>query len=368
MVGSSPGSARGAPGASADGQPRPMTTARETPSLTVRSPEDLLALAPVVLGFTPTDSVVLLTFGPGAFHARVDLPARGDREGAAAIADTLVDPVRRHRVTRAAVLLFTGDPVLARGVARDLEGALRRAGVDVVDVLRAHEGRWWPARGRRPGVPVHGVPYDAAAHPFSAQSVLEGRVTLPSRRALAGTLDPLAGAVEEVQEAAAVAAASFAGTDPAWCARERRWAAALVRTHVGCRTVPDSAEVARLVVGLGSFAVRDAVWSTTPPARDAPAARDAADLWTEVVRRCPERWRAPAAALLAYAAWNCGNGALAWCAVDVADAADPEHTLTGLVAQLLGAAVRPGAFDPSEVFAAGEGGPLDDDPWGASVG
>ena len=43
----------------------------------------------------------------------------------------------------------------------------------MLDALRAHEGRWWPARGRRPGVPVWGVPYDAAAHPFAAQAVVD---------------------------------------------------------------------------------------------------------------------------------------------------------------------------------------------------
>ena len=41
-----------------------------------RSPEDLIALVPFVLGFHPSESVVLLTFGApgGSFHARVDLP------------------------------------------------------------------------------------------------------------------------------------------------------------------------------------------------------------------------------------------------------------------------------------------------------
>ncbi|VXB37291.1 DUF4192 domain-containing protein [Nocardioides sp. AX2bis] len=345
-----------------------MTTARETPSLTVRAPEDLLALAPVVLGFTPTDSVVLLTFGVGSFHARADLPARGDAQGSADLVAMLLDPVRRHGVPRAAVLLFTPDAVLARSVARALEGGLRRAGVDVIDALRAHEGRWWPARGRRPGVPVWGVPYDAAAHPFAAQAVVDGRVTLPSRDALVDTLAPVAGLVDEVGALAAVVAAAAAVREPTWASRERRWAADLVRDHVRDRTVPAPGELARLVVGLGSFAVRDAVWATTPPAQDARAARDAADLWTEVVRRCPRRWRAPAAALLAYAAWNSGNGALAWCAIDVAEEADPTHTLTGLVAHMLTAAVRPGSFDPAVALFEGTGDPLDDDPWDASAG
>lgn len=345
-----------------------MPRARETTSLTVRAPEDLLALAPVVLGFTPADSVVLLTFGPGSFHARADLPARGDAQGADDLVAMLVDPVRRHGVSRAAVLLFTSDAVLARSVAGALERGLRRAGVEVLDSLRAHEGRWWPARGRRPGVPAWGVPFDAATHPFAAQSVLEGRVTLPSREALVGSLQPVAGEVDEVGALAAVAAAAAALREPTWASRERRWAAGLVRDHVRDRTVPSPGELARLVVGLGSFVVRDAVWATTPPAQDARAARDAADLWTEVVRRCPRRWRAPAAALLAYAAWNSGNGALAWCAIDVADEADPTHTLTGLVAHMLTAAVRPGSFDPAEALLGSLDDPLGDDPWDASAG
>ena len=37
-------------------------------------------MVPVVLGFTPTDSLVMLTFGAASpFHARVDLPDRRTR-------------------------------------------------------------------------------------------------------------------------------------------------------------------------------------------------------------------------------------------------------------------------------------------------
>src|ERR1700712_6060955 len=57
-------------------RPTPASS-RPTPSTFVaRSPVDLVALVPMVLGFHPSDSVVLLTFGPpgGSFHARVDLP------------------------------------------------------------------------------------------------------------------------------------------------------------------------------------------------------------------------------------------------------------------------------------------------------
>ena len=50
--------------------PAPSTT-----SLVARTPEDVLAVVPIVLGFVPEESVVMLTFGAErTFHARVDLP------------------------------------------------------------------------------------------------------------------------------------------------------------------------------------------------------------------------------------------------------------------------------------------------------
>ncbi len=53
----------------------PHQTAPTT--LTARCPEDVLALVPVLLGFLPSESVVMLTFGAAqAFHARVDRPDR----------------------------------------------------------------------------------------------------------------------------------------------------------------------------------------------------------------------------------------------------------------------------------------------------
>ena len=61
-----------------------MTTDQTSPTttLTARTPEDVLAVVPVVLGFEPTESMVMLTFGSDPpFHARVDLPDRADDVG-----------------------------------------------------------------------------------------------------------------------------------------------------------------------------------------------------------------------------------------------------------------------------------------------
>ncbi len=310
------------------GEPRPLT-------LTARSVEDLLAVVPVVLGFVPADSVVMLTFGaPRSFHARVDLPADARDKDLDLLVETLVQPAHRHRVTHVALVAFTADPTLARRVGVRLVSSFGGHGIDVIDVVRVDAGRWWPACGRRTGVPQVGVPYDVGAHPFVAASVLEGRVVLPSREQVAAMLDPLAPAVE------AVRAAIVADQHPA-SVHDQEWAGSLVQTHADAATVPTAEHTARLLLALQRTEVRDILWMLTPTTGTVRQAREWVAFWTEVVRRTPPGLIAPPAALLAFAAWNAGEGALAWCAVDVAESDDEAYPMTALVARLLTEAVPP---------------------------
>ena len=75
-------------------------------------------------------------------------------------------------------------------------------------------------------------------------------------------------------------------------------------------------------------------------------ARDHVDLWRDVVRRAPAELRADPAALLGFAAWLSGHGALAWCAVELAQESDPDHGLAALLTTALSAAVPPTAWEP----------------------
>ena len=72
--------------------------------------------------------------------------------------------------------------------------------------------------------------------------------------------------------------------------------------------------------------------------------------WTDVVRRAPDDLLAAPAALLAFAAWLAGHGALAWCAVDRCQAVQPDYALAARVAGLLVDAVaapRVGGASPT---------------------
>ena len=180
-----------------------------TTTLTARGPEDLLAAVPVVLGFHPRDSLVMLTFdAPHSFHARVGLPPPDEvHQSLPELVDALVTPCRSTagRPRRVPQLQRRRPPL--GHVAGALLAAFDGAGIDVIAVLRAHEGLWWlvpPDPGQGESAPT---PYDETTHPFAAQAVLDGRVTHVSREALRATV------AAEPEAAARVAALQAAKAD-----------------------------------------------------------------------------------------------------------------------------------------------------------
>lgn len=330
------------------------------PKVSLRTPLDALALVPFALGFHPERSLVLLTTTPEGqpFHARVDLPEPGHGgdgdddgddgdDGAApplgpvdrlALLDQLVEQVAAaaaaNRADLAVVVAYTAGPLFAELAVAMLGERLLARGIHVVMAVRAHGGRWFPV-----GDLDHpGVPYDIRDHPLTAEGVLAGRVTFSSRAALVESLVPRdPGDVEEVALAAARLLGGAGAADPA---AEAEWLKQRARRPPGDALEPG--EVARALVALREVRARDLVWS----AMTRRAAPRWVDLLREVVRRTPAELVAAPAALLGFAAWLAGDGALAWCAVDRAREADPEHHLAGLVASALEGALPPSAWTP----------------------
>ena len=298
-----------------------MTT--PTP-LRASTPEDVLAAVPVVLGFEPLQSVVMLTFGGvETFHARIDLPPPTELDRAVTL---LLEPALLHRVERVVFVLYAEDRPATRALLRRLRRSFRRAGIDVVETFRAHEGRWF-APGR-PGAPPGGVPYDISGHRFRAQAVTEGIVVHGSRAELEELLDARRDEVERVVRAARLALPSPPGE-----------IADLVDHRLsGGRFT--TLELARVLLGLVEPGGRDAALA----AMEREAAQGHVRLWTDAVQRAPDDLVAAPAAVLALAAWLAGHGALAWCAVDRSRAATPECSLADLVADLLTRAVPPSAW------------------------
>ena len=197
------------------------------------------------------------------------------------------------------------------------------------------------------------MPYDVSSHPLMAQTVMQGTVVLGSRQELADTLvgdDP-----EEIERvgrlgdevvdrlAAALDDGRGRGATRHRLGTEGRW----VRERV-CRFLEDGrrlgeADVARLATLVSvSVEVRDVAWAELSPA----TASRHVDLWRDVVRRAPVHVRAAPAAMLGFAAWLSGDGALAWCAVERALEAEPGYSLAQLLAEALTGAVPPSVWRP----------------------
>ncbi|MFC4784688.1 DUF4192 domain-containing protein [Nocardioides sp. MAHUQ-72] len=310
------------------------TTPTQPTTLVARSPEDVLAAVPVVLGFVPQRSIVMLTFGAVAtFHARVDLPPPAHVDHAV---DALLGPALRHEVRGVVFVLYTDDADQAQQVSRALVPAFEGSGIDVLESLRADGRRWFALLPGRPGVPVHGVPYDVSAHRFVAQSVLDGRVTLASRDELAASL------ARHPDRGAAVT--RLTGDRTAGAAQptaEAAWVRSTVGRQVAAGAVPSDEEAARLLRALRDLQLRDVAWSLmtreTSPQH--------VGYWTDLVRRSPDDLLPAPAALLGFAAWLAGHGALAWCAVERCQEVDPGYGLADIVGRLLHHAVPPSAWD-----------------------
>lgn len=308
--------------------PTAVPAAATADRLLARSPEDLVAFVPLAIGFVPQRSAVLLSLGgPGSFHARVDLPH--DPGDVDLVVDALLRPAERHLTRSVAFVLYDDDTAVADETAWSLHHGFVDAGIEVVEVLRVHQGHWFAMLPGRPSTCYDGVPFDVAAHPFSVRAVVDGRVTLGSREELRATLDPRPRAVE-------LTAALLADAEPAPTGGLR----GLVERHLAARTMFTPAELASVAVTITSGPRRDEVWAW----QDRAHARQAVELWSDAVRRLPRSHAAAPAAVLAFAAWLAGEGALAWCAVDASRAAQPDHSLAGLVAGLLESATSPDAW------------------------
>jgi hypothetical protein len=338
------------------------------PRVRVGSPADVLAVVPYLLGFHPARSFVVLGAAePGGrieLGFRYDLPDPPSAVVAAQIADHAVT-VACHRNTSTVIGAGYGPGRLVTPVADALVTAARRRGLRLRELLRAEDGRYWSYLCRNPRCcPAEGVPFDYRSHPAAAALAAAGLPAYPDRGALARTLEPVAGpAARAMEEAIGRACARAAGLvargkrraqrDPLHLLTEegRRAVGEAIRGYRAGGRITGPDQLAWLLVVLASLPVRDDAWARmVPEHRLAHLA-----LWTDLVRHASGPWLPAPACLLAFTAWQSGNGTLANVALDRALGADPGYSLALLLRDVLAAGVPPSQarvpMTPEEVAA-----------------
>lgn len=253
----------------------------EAKPIVVRTPEDVIGLVPHLIGFEPTESIVMLTFGASRpFHARVDLPGP---ENVLETLGSLRHPVIQHNVARVILLAYThGSEQDARAT---LEFLAESMPVEVVAALVVTETEFFDVEGklRRPRPELTGSAIQAA--------VTLGTSPRASREEIVASIQPGADGAEV--------------------------------NDIVASLLTDSARYDERILGICRENARSQV-----------------EYWSATARMTSHARGARVCSLLALAAWQAGDGATSWAAIDRARLSG-DTTLAKVVATFLEKAVAP---------------------------
>ncbi len=344
------------------GMTRPSSDSNPAELVTVQGPTGLVAAVPFILGFRPTESIVLACLsGPRSRMGpvlRMDLP--GKSGAGRAVARYLAAQALTH-ASAVTVICYTDEsPVIdQRRSALPYSGFIRRClielqavGVPVFEAMLCRDNRVWSYLSHEPddaGWPLPDGGDPAIGHLHAAQ-VVSGRVLLQDRAALAATIEgptglPATRAEARLEAAAVRLAQRLEGVRRTRATQIRHGIAA--ERLASCWTarlrgdVVDHDQAADLVVTMLEVGVRDAVLARALQR----SADDPVPLFTELARQCPDDVAAPVCAVLAAVAYRAGQGALAQVAVDRAIRAEPGHRLAQMLGELFNAGSRPEELD-----------------------
>jgi hypothetical protein len=329
-----------------------VTAASPSPSAArLASPGELAAAVPLLCGFVPDESLVLVALhGPRrrvGLTARVDLPAPRAED---ALAAALADRLGADGAERAAVIVLTerGGELPGAGLVRAVAAALSARGVVPDEQLLVRSGRWSSYRCSARCCPPEGTPLPRGDRgglaQVAAELVLRGRAVLPSRAALARAVAAPAGAERRLCAARMLAATSARQREVAVRGRVAvgredlgAWQRAVAVAEEG--VLPGRAggrDDDRLVVSLDDVLVRDEVltWAV-----------DRGGALLVVLQRLAAvavpPHDVPVCAVLGWTAHAEGDGALARVALDRALAVDRRYGLAVLAAEALDGQVPP---------------------------
>ncbi|MFI5065684.1 MAG: DUF4192 domain-containing protein [Streptosporangiales bacterium] len=319
-----------------------MNTTPGRPPLQIRSVAGLLATIPHLLGFHPDSSLVVVgvtASGRVQVAFRYDLPDPPDATVGADIAGHALGVLAQQQLTVALVAGY-GPGRLVTPLADAFRAAAPRTGIRLHHVLRVEEGRYWSYLCTSPACcPAEGVVFDPVAHPAARTLAAAGQAALASREEVAATIAPVTGADAEAMRTAthqAERAATRLITRKGPQALERPGLTAIraaIGLYRGGESVKPAIGFAWLALMLTQLRIRDDAWARMDPSHRAAHQR----LWTDLVRHAQPGYLAAPACLLAFTAWQGGDGALANIALDRALDDTPDYSMALLLRDILAA-------------------------------
>jgi hypothetical protein len=342
------------------------------------SPAAMLAVVPYLLGFVPRSSIVVIGTGQSGtvkVTLRYDLPDPADPGQAAEIAGHALAVISSQHLTAALAVGYGPEPLI-QPLAQAFRDAVRDAGVELIDFLRVTDGRYWSYTCTSQACcPPDGTPFDIADQPETAAMASAGRKVLADRAALAASIAPLGEPAAESMRQATRRAEQHLTRLLARVRKSARLGAVrqlivteglaavsdMIAAYRGGGRYASDYQLAWLTVALKDVRVRDDAWARMDPRYPEAHLR----LWTDALRRAQPGHVAAPASLLAFVAWQNGNGALANVALDRALADDSGYSMALLLRQVISAGAPPSMarlpMTPEEIAACYEDDEYDDD-------
>lgn len=327
----------------------------DRPTLRASGPAEIVQLVPYLLGFHPSNSVVLIALR----GRRIVVSVRNDLDAPIELLDPWYLSATKAGADRVVALVYSdaagGAQLPEQHVVDALEAKFEKHRLKVVDIVLVGDGRWWSYRCPSPQCcPPEGTPIDTTGA-IAASAVAEGLVALPTREALESELAIDEAGMRLVEEEIGVyilgeGVGRFADQRPDQrpdvrpderVVRLGDWAA--VRRFVrevrrGDGITP--AMAARVLCALRDRSVRDATIGYLV-ARPEP---EVCDAWRQLTRVAPVSWRPAPAVLYALWCYADGDGARSNVGVDVALDANPDYAMAQIVLELQASGLNPVEF------------------------
>ncbi len=310
-----------------------------------------------LLGFHPEASVVILGTKPPRRTLQITLRCSLDSLAAPAVAvyniEHMLAILTSEGVSQARLIGYGPDAQVTPFIELFRAQAAKH-NLPLPELLRVESNRYWSYVCTDPTCgPPEGTPFDPKPSPELSELVPEGAPSvLASREALSALVAAVVGPDAESMLASVSKAegradrlikrarASSSQTTrryPIALAGIRAVRDAVLRYRQGDSAVISHDEAAWLLLSLRDSWVRDDAWSRMEADRRQAHRR----LWLDLTRLARPGTVAAPASLLAFVAWQSGNGALAHVALDRALADDPDYRMAHILRTALDCGMNP---------------------------
>ncbi|SDT21101.1 DUF4192 domain-containing protein [Microlunatus soli] len=339
--------------------PDPGNSGAEPRRLKAEDPDDLLAVLPFLLGYQPSESLVMAAVCDKviAVCVRVDLAEDPDL-----VSDRLAEIATNNHASGVLLVAYSDEAARADRLLLPMIDRLQTVGV--IDAIYTDGQRRWSRICNADCCPPEGIPYRLDTNRLAAEAVFQGMSRQTDRAAIAELVQgppaerrpELSALTEQVIEDV------FARSQDERRREIAGWVSAHVRRRLeGLAVQPTERELVRLACLIVDVPVRDEAWALM-------RRQDAwvhVELWQQVVSHAVSPLDVPALGMLGMAAWISGQGTLQVCCIERARQLDTNYSLIDILDDINDRALPPTFW---ESIRSGVAGAIDDDVIGAGTG